>query len=798
MGWPRRGEVIAVAGLMLGLLVAFFSRAIFRNWVLSAADLLLLSSPWSHDAPPGFMPANRLLSDVVYVFRPWSAFATEALRAGVFPLWNPNNYAGAPLLGNGQSALLYPLSFLFLVLPVGPALLVSAVTRLLVAGLATYLFARVIGVSRVGSAYAGIAFMFSGFLVVWLLFPPSSVALWLPALFLATEAVVRRPTPARCVALAAVTCVQFLGGHPETSLHMVCGVGLYAVWRAAMVLRAERGWRPAAGRVGAFAGALLLGTAAAAIQLVPLAEFILQSPIFQSRVADAPATLWYLPRVRWTDMVALLCPHCFGTYLRGDLPWGYLIGQINFNELNGGYVGVVTLLLAGVAVALGAWRGIDGFFVFLAGLAFGVAHQVPVVYNLVHALPLFRISANMRTILLMAFALAVLAGRGIDRLGALPERRVPAVLHRLRGALVLAALAMAAGVVYVAAINSPESLRARLIPDGYDRLVDMLVHQGAGRVGLLALSGIAIHLVLQARRGRAGLAWLLPAILVADLFAFGRNYNPAIPPRLDFPRHEAIEFVKAQPGLFRILGLDAALPPNTNLAYGLQDVRGYAVVEIDSYLRFLDATGEYPQPWAHFRTLYFSNFASRLVDLLNVRFVLSDRELQHPKLALRFERGIRVYENRAVLPRAFLVYRTRVVAGPAAAEQALRDPGFDPGGEVILEGASPATGAADPAATTRIGEYGPNRVVAEVSSATPAVLVLSDSWFPGWEATLDGAPVPLLRANLALRGVAVPAGQHRVVFRYAPGSVRLGLALSGLAVAVAVGLVAWPRRRPPP
>jgi hypothetical protein len=458
----------------------------------------------------------------------------------------------------------------------------------------------------------------------------------------------------------------------------------------------------------------------------------------------------------------------------------------------------VTLILAVTAVFLGAWRGIDGFFVALAGLAFGLAYELPVVYNLIHLLPLFRISVNLRTVVLLGFALAVLAGRGLDLLQALPGSRVPEVLRRIRVGLVLASLGVAGGAIYVAAINSPESLRAKMIPDGYDRLADMLVRQSASRVAFLAAAGVAIHLALRPGSGRRWRAWLVPAVLVADLFAYGRNYNPAIPPRLDYPPHAALEFVKAQPGLFRIVALDAAFPPNTNLVYGLQDARGYSVLEIDSYLRFLDATGEYPQPFLHFRTMYFSNFESRLVDLLNVRFVLSDRPLQHPKLALRFERGLRVYENLAVLPRAFLVYRTRAVDGRAAAERALRDPAFDPAGEVILEGPAPVTGDPDPAAAVRIAEYGPNRVVAEVSTAAPAVLVLSDSWFPGWEATLDGAPVPLLRADLAFRGVAVPAGRHRVVFRYFPGSVRLGLALSGLAVAVAVGLLAWPARRRPP
>src|SRR5262249_42782401 len=101
LGLPRPREVLGTAILLGALLVGFFARAIGPGRVLSAADILLLFSPWRHDVPAGFQAANTLLIDYVLQFRPWRTFAVAALRSGTVPLWDPHNYAGAPLVANG-------------------------------------------------------------------------------------------------------------------------------------------------------------------------------------------------------------------------------------------------------------------------------------------------------------------------------------------------------------------------------------------------------------------------------------------------------------------------------------------------------------------------------------------------------------------------------------------------------------------------------------------------------------------------------------------------------------------------
>jgi len=346
--------------------------------------------------------------------------------------------------------------------------------------------------------------------------------------------------------------------------------------------------------------------------------------------------------------------------------------------------------------------------------------------------------------------------------------------------------------------ESPEHYLA-LLPHYYDRLVRLLVREGTGRVVLLGLPGLAISLVVKPGWSRRSFTWVLPRVLILDLFSFGRDYNPSIPKQLEYPSHGAIDFLREQPGFFRILTLNGGFPPNTNVLYGLSEARGYSPLEIEGYHRFLAAAGDYPQPIRHFRTLYFSNFESRLIDLLNVKYLISDRVLQHPKLTLLWQGGAHVYENRSVLPRAFLVYRTRVLSDGGDMMRALRDSNFDPRRIVLLDGEGPAlSGPIDPAPTVRIADYQPERVVLEVSSRYDGILVMADSWFPGWKAAVDGRPTKILRGNLLLRAVAIPRGNHQVMFRYDPASFRLGVFMSIFAFLIAVSLgVAGPllRRR---
>jgi hypothetical protein len=157
-----------------------------------------------------------------------------------------------------------------------------------------------------------------------------------------------------------------------------------------------------------------------------------------------------------------------------------------------------------------------------------------------------------------------------------------------------------------------------------------------------------------------------------------------------------------------------------------------------------------------------------------------------------YDAEVQVYENRRAFPRAFLVDRATSVAASREAIAAMSQPGFDPASMAVVEQA-PAerlTGLSAQGGRATIERYASNEVVVAVETPGPALLVLTDSYYPGWEAAIDGAAAPIYAADLAFRGVLVPAGAHRVTFAYRPASFALGLIIAGVGL-VALGLVSF-------
>lgn len=143
---------------------------------------------------------------------------------------------------------------------------------------------------------------------------------------------------------------------------------------------------------------------------------------------------------------------------------------------------------------------------------------------------------------------------------------------------------------------------------------------------------------------------------------------------------------------------------------------------------------------------------------------------------------VKIYENLDALPRAFFVAQAVVAPDDEAALAAMRDPNFDPSTTIVLADHTPT----DPSSQSHLAHpaetefliYEPERVVVTVNAPTAGWLLLSDAWYPGWKATVDGQSSTVKRADILFRAVAVPAGEHRVEWSYRPASFRLGKAIS--------------------
>ena len=735
-----RRPTLAAAALYLLLAVLMVAPGLRPGYTLSASDYLWTAAPWTDQRPPG-VPADRSsngeLADSVSAFQPFTLYARTRLPSA--PLWNPFIGAGRPFHANAQSALFSPFTWPSLVLPFG----------------------------------------FSLWMVCWLSWPLASVWAVLPWLLAAVDRVVRRPGAPAVACLAGVTALLFAGGHPESTFH----AGVVAVLFAA--LRSSR--RPGRGRAAlAVVGGLAAGVLLAAVVLLPFLELLRDS----SDVADRASREVLHAKPKY--VLGLFMPEYWGRPTQAQIE--------PFIAARAWYAGALPLVLAGVAVLLRPTRERVALAA-AAAVSLAVALGIPPVFELVTALPGFHQAANTRLGVITCLCLALLAGAGLDDLRTRPilPRRVWVWLGAVLVVPLLPVAARVPGEIGRAgdAVAVAAGLQ-RVHRAGLEALAPL-----AAGVAWLVFCGAAVALVWAAARGRLGagaVAAVALGLTALDLFRFGMGENPAIP--LDHARQPVTGAIRVlqshRPARFAGVVPDAGLvplPADNGMRYGLYDARSYDYPVERRYDRLWRAAVAPKIEFFPPTTLAKSDDrALRVLGLLGVRDLLqqtSDRPLSLP---LAYDgREARIYANPHVQPRTWVVDRQRTVRGEDAALGAVTGAGFDPRAAAVVERpvagiASGGGGAGAAAGSARLARYDPERVTVEASARDRSLVVLSDVWFPGWKATVDGRAAPVERVDYLLRGVAVPAGRHTVELRYAPASFRAGWIVSALT---ALGLLGW-------
>ncbi len=335
---PRR-ELLTFAAILAVLLSGFFAESLFGGKVLSPGDVLLASASFRDSRGPLYEPANRLLMDPVLQFQPWLKLNRAMIRSGQLPLWNEWSGCGTPHLANPQTAVFDPFHIIAYLGSLPDAYGWMAVLRLWTAGLGMFLLARSWGLGPWGRWFCGLSFPLCGFLIVWLLYPVTNVAIWMPWLILVTDRALEGPSLRAIGCLALVTGLVLLGGHIQTSAHVLLSAGIYALWRLSPQVSQSVAWR----RLLFWGVGILLGLVLAAVEIVPFAVYLTKSPVWEDRerVRRSP---WELTRPRWLDAACVALPYAFGSQRHGHPHLGRAFGVHNLNESAGGFAGLASLL----------------------------------------------------------------------------------------------------------------------------------------------------------------------------------------------------------------------------------------------------------------------------------------------------------------------------------------------------------------------------------------------------------------------------------------------------------------------
>jgi hypothetical protein len=711
-------------------------------------------------------------------------FYTDFVReTGRFPLWDPYLFGGLPFVEGMHGDIFYPLSLALFFLDPRAMWGWKMVLHVFLAGVFCYLWLRGIGVRRAAAFFGGLVFMMGADLVS-LVYPGGDGKLFVsalaPLMFWLTDRAARRRRVADFAFFSLGLALVVFTSHMQLAYFTVWGVSLYFLFRVAQAWRADHDAGRAAAAVGGFALAGLLGVGAAAVQFLPPLGYLREWSHRADKTVQAEAASGYEYSATWSihpeEAVSLVVPefagHDAATDTRPATYWGR-----NAFKLNHEYAGLIPLLL----VPLLLLRRRDPtavFFMVLAALAvcYALGANTPLfrLFYLIPGVNLFR--APSLIIFLYGLSVATLGALGLQRLLDWSEAGAPE-LSGARKALwlvtaifgVLALLASAGAVIafWRAALGVADEAKLQANIENI-RLGFWIAFFFAAAVAGVA-EGLARGLVT-ARTALVALA-LLAAV---DLYRVDRPFIRATvlmgeyergEPAL-FEADESIRFLqqrKANGEVFRVFDFPlqnagTAYGNNVLAAHGLEQIAGHHGNEIGRYRTLVGGDG----------ALNVGTSELRLLDLLNVEYLVMPQRVQAANLEEVFV-GSRsaVYRNRNALPRAFLVGATEVVPDERAVERML-GPAFDARAVVLLPEPLPADIETQPQPQGSVSwtERGVNESTLRITTDRPALLVITDNYFPAWRAQVDGVPAPILRANYTFRAIPVGAGEHTLRLYY--------------------------------
>jgi hypothetical protein len=678
-------------------------------------------------------------------------------------LWTNLLHSGFPSFADPQFQLWYPLNRLFALFPnTWEAFTISAYV---LASSFTYGYVYCLTKSRLAAATSGLIYGMSGFMVAyWGYSTILHTAAWIPLLIWALEQLRDRRSGLWWLSGVMALACMLLAGHPQIAVYgLALGVAYALVFGHTAAVGRWRYYRHCALM-------LVCALGLTAVQLWPMLEFAQRSVRAQMTFADFTSYSLLLPQ-----LIQLFFPY----YSPPKTNW--LLGIFD-------YVGMLVPMLAAFECLAWPRRGHTRFWlvVLLISFILALGSETPLAQVMYHVPIYNKFRAPVRTLLIANLAMGVLAGFAIARLqnGRMTSRLLS------QGAAVGLAM-IVTSLAMVVGLGLPQPIwRTLALPIGLWTIgLALLIWQQQSRsqfrrqyLLLIIVSTIVIDLLIFSwidNRYPSGFGWLGYRSAPAQ----HRQYLIPAPTVTRYQQqlvetHQRLLPIRGVQGTYE--GLLDDIPPNTSLFWGVPSASGYGPLILSRYqqLTTIDALGAVSPS--------VLDPANRALDILAVRYILSN-VMPPPRWVQREKVGVSsvVYENSQVLSRTWLVPET--IALPAAQVLSTIQTSQLPDGR-IYEPRQMAL-VEDPKALFKPVPLQPTdraeilkleatRVTIQTQTAAPTFLVLSDVFYPGWQATIDGQPTKIFQTNYVQRGVQVPAGEHRVEYRFEPLSFKLGVGIT--------------------
>lgn len=721
---------------LFGLAVLFYWKVFFLKMVPIPGNMLIgayypwLESKWGFPTGVPFLN-NPSMSDVFSQFYLWKSLIVESLRNFQIPLWNPYSYSGYPLLANYHSGTLYPLNVLLVLFGEKTGWSMLVVTGNLGSLFSMYLFLRQIGRSKLAAMTGGVVYAFSGFTISWSQFINAVQAMiWLPILLLLVDKYSKDLKKQWLWWMPLAFGMLFLAGHFQMTIYSILVCISFTIFRF---------WKKMSMRtIGSLGISAMLAVGVSMVQALPTWE-LMALGIRSEENATALRNFGLLP---YRNFMTLLAPDFFGNPVKMNF-WGFFMYHETIF-----YGGVMALLF--IITSAFFWLRLDGYaryFLILGFLALLFGFATP-FGQLVYQLKIAGISTSDagRIAGIFTLALAVMAGTFFDLVWKL-SRKVKL--------LIIIFWLSLDGVLVFCALNSANfwgEFNTSLLSQQAIQVVSI---RNAVIPSLIIL-GISVVIML----GKKARGFLL-VITIAELFNFGWKYTAYSKSELVFPKAESISFVqeKAKTEIFRIDRENAQVLPNaTWMEYRLMSPSGYDPMAVKSYViahnRILNgASDDGLSRYSEIR-----RYDAEALGVFNVKYLFAVN-----------------WDDKGVPGGNRLI---------PVINQDVWKKVFESNVTVVLENTKYQSRArfVEGDGNVNITKYEPSKVEVSFTEAKDKTLLLADTWYPGWNAYINGKKTTIDKCEGIFRCLKINSDSGKVVYKYEPESFRIGALISGVSL----------------
>lgn len=758
-----------------------------------------------------FQGASFVKRDIIRFYYPVWNFSVEMMKQGVLPLWNPYNSYGTPFFADIQTCVLYPLTLLLYLPNYCWAFNFYILLHLALAGFFTAVWMRDCRASREGSFLSGLAFALGGYVMSVISLTISLATLvYFPLVLLA----LRRSLHTRDFFWKAVTAlillVQYLAGDPAIFFATLIVLTLFVIYKTLVESFARK--KPylkftidATKIVATFLGLSLF-------QTLLFFEFLMHSN--RAQQAYDQLTMW---SVQYNDLVSIFFPYF------SDLSIVFMDYWVRQSWIENIYAGVTVLLLACAAFKGVRKNNLIGYHVLLAlfGIALALGRFCSVYDVLYHGFPFFKfIRYPVRFLFLFNFALACLAGFGLDEVLSYLRRKNVSYLSNFQARVAAFFIVFLAALVILSMVYSIE-IESKIFANVRQSLLNW-THQD---IDMETLKDLILPVLFNLKRTLIFVSLFFVGILAAWHFKPRKTLLAIFFTLIVFSDLVEVNVIEIQldreefrkpsknlscllrdTGLFRVLAspqavtlqyeppgsstfgltlraLRETLTPNLLLPHRISDVSGYDSIFLQEAIGINSERRNIKDPAQR-----------RFYDMLNIKYMVSPKEnIGKGYRLVQREQPVNLFLNERALPRAFLVAKAEIIKDRKEILTKLISKEYNPEAVLYLEERPEAE---NPGKSARqipdknqvtLTSYSLNDVHMTINSTASQWLFFSDMYYPGWKATIDGKSVKIHRANYAFRAIEVMAGSYDVEWKYDPILFRIGViisSLTGLALAL--------------